>query len=416
MSILQSTSLFSQLLICAIGAHGPVPVPEASALALRYYQSGNWWWILNTSFGLLIPALFLFTGFSARLRTLATRIGRKWFLVIAVYYILYWFINFLLDLPRYYLQDFVREHAYGLSNQTLGKWAIDGAMGLVTDLVMGTLLLWIPYLLLKKSPRRWWIYTCALIVPLLFAFFMIAPIWLMPLFNRSGPIQDKALEGKIIALAARAGIEDIQVSQLETSVDSNRINATVAGFGRTKRILVTDTMLAKLNQDEVLFGVGHEMGHYVLGHSWKTILFLALLAAATLYAAKRVAEVLLSRFKHRFGFDQLSDIASLPLLILLINLFSLVVTPAFMSYSRHIEHEADRFGLELTHLNLAAATGFVKEQQESLRNPRPGAIYVLFRVNHPPLAERIDFCNDYKPWETGAHLRYEAHFKSDKAK
>ncbi|HZI93765.1 MAG TPA: M48 family metallopeptidase [Patescibacteria group bacterium] len=392
-------------------AREPVAVPAATDQAMRYYNSDNLLWFFSTLWGLAIPALFLFTGFSAKLRTWAAGAGRSWFATVAIYFIAFSILGFLIDLPLSFYQDYVREHAYGLSNQTLGKWGSDGLLNLLVNTVLGSLFLWVPYLLLARSPRRWWIYTSALAVPFLFLVIMIAPVWIVPLFNHTGPMKDKQLEAEIQALAHRAGIDGSRLLEIETSVDSRRLNAAVVGFGQTKRIMITDTMLGRMNSDEVLYAVGHEMGHYVLGHVPRTVLFISLLVAVTLGLASRICGFMLTRFGGRFGFNRLSDIASLPLLILVAQLLWLGVAPAFMAYSRAQEHEADRFGLEITRNNHAAATAFVKLQQDNLRNPRPGTLYKLWRAHHPPLGERIDFVNSYAPWEQGQPGLYDGLFE-----
>jgi len=152
--------------------------------------------------------------------------------------------------------------------------------------------------------------------------------------------------------------------------------------------------------------MGHEMGHYVLGHVWKLIGFLSLLIIATLYLVYRTAQGLISRFHERFGFDSLADIASYPLLTLLFSLFFLVIQPAFLAFNRSSEREADRFGLEITRDNRHAATAFVKLQEDNLAIPRPHWQVELWRGSHPSLGDRIDFCNEYRPWEKGQSLRY----------
>jgi STE24 endopeptidase len=390
---------------------GPVAVPEMSDKAARYYRSGNVLWFVNQFWGLLIPALFLFTGFSAKIRDWAQQLGRKWFFVIGLYFVIFTVINFIIDLPLSYYQGFVRQHAYDLSNQTFGKWFGDSLKELMVGLIMGVLFLWVPYLLLKKSPKRWWLYVSILAVPFLFFMMLISPVWIDPLFNKFGPMNDKALEAQILALAEQAGIEGSRVYEVNKSVDTKAVNAYVTGFMNTKRIVLWDTIIAKLEDKELLFVMGHEMGHYVLGHVIKGILFFAVLILLTLYVAYRVSGALINKFKDRWGFDQLSDIASLPLIILLVSVFSLLITPIALTFTRYQEHEADRFGLEITQTNHAAATAFVKLQQENLGNPRPGLLYKLWRSSHPTLGDRIDFCNEYRPWESGEKLKYEKLFK-----
>jgi hypothetical protein len=182
---------------------------------------------------------------------------------------------------------------------------------------------------LSKSPRRWWLYTGLLAIPFIVLAVLVQPIWIDPLFNKFGPMKDKALEADILAL----------------------------------------------------------------------------------YAVHRTSGWLIARYRHRFGFSELADVASMPLIIVLFSLASLVVTPVALAMQRHFEHEADRFGLEITRDNYSAATAFVTLQQENLGVPRPGPLYVWWRASHPTLGDRIDFSNDYRPWETNQPLVYESYFK-----
>ena len=208
----------------------PVPVPEMSEKAAAYYSSGNILWFVDFFWGLLIPVLILFTGFSSRMRTWATKFGKKWFFVIGIYFVFFSVFMFIADLPLSYYEEFVRQHAYDLSNQTFGKWLGDSVKSLFVGVVIGFLFLWIPYLLLKKSPNRWWLYVGVLTVPFLFLSLLIGPIWIEPLFNDFGPMKDKALETKILALADRAGIEGSRVFEVNKSVDTKQLNAYVTGF------------------------------------------------------------------------------------------------------------------------------------------------------------------------------------------
>lgn len=390
---------------------GPVAVPEPGEQAVRYYRSGNVLWFVNTIWRLLVPAVILFTGVSARLRNAARRIGRKWILVIGVYFGLFIGIEFVISLPLAFYQEFLRQHAYGLSNQTFGKWFGDSAKSLLVVVAFGAVFLWVPYAVIKRSPRRWWLYTGFMVVPFLFFMMLVAPVWIDPLFNDFGEMKDKSLEAEIYALADRAGIGGGRVYEVNKSVDTKALNAYVTGFMNTKRIVLWDTIIARLAEKELLSVMAHEMGHYVLNHVIKGILFFSSLILVGLYGVHRVAGPMIGRFKERFGFSRLSDVASLPLLLLLLEAFSLVLIPGALAFSRHIEREADRFGLELVQTNRAAATAFVALQEENLGYPRPGMLYTLWRASHPSLADRIEFCNEYQPWEQGEPLRYGRFFR-----
>jgi Zn-dependent protease with chaperone function len=312
----------------------------------------------------------------------------------------------LATVPLDFYQSFVREHAYGLSNQTLGKWLGDSVKALVLSSLVAPLGALFLYWLVRRSPRHWWLWSTAAALPLLAFIYLVVPIWISPLFNKYGPLDDKTLEASILAEARRAGIEGSRVFQVNKSVDTKAISAYVTGFGASKRIVLYDTIIEKLTPEEIRFVVAHEMGHFVLRHVLLGLMGSWLLLGISLYTIARVADRLLTRYGTRFGFDRLDDPASLPLFLLVSSVVSLAATPLLLAGSRHLEHEADRFGLELTRSNHAAATAFVKLQQENLGIPRPELFYTIFRGSHPSLADRIEFANTYHPWTTGAPLVY----------
>jgi Zn-dependent protease with chaperone function len=265
-----------------VAAGDRVPVPEPSEKAMRYYRTGTVLWWVRTLVSFIVPGLFLFTGFSARIRDVATRLGRKWFFILAIFVVLYTLADYLINLPLSYYSGFVRQHAYDLSNQTFGKWIGDSLKALGVGIIGSILFIWIPYLLVERSPRRWWLYTGLAIVPFIVVTLLIAPIWIDPLFNDFGPMRDKALEARILATAERAGIEGSRVYEVDKSVDTNAVNAYVTGFGDTKRIVLWDTIIAKLEPDQLVFVMGHEMGHYAMRHVVKGIAFYSVLVLMAL--------------------------------------------------------------------------------------------------------------------------------------
>ena len=390
-----------------------VPIPEPTELAIRYHRTGNVLWVLNVVVGFALPAAILWFGWSARMRDLARLIGRGWAGTLLIYAVLFILLTSLLTLPLDFYQGYVREHAYGLSSQTLGKWASDAATSLAIGLIAGPPLAIVPYLLLRKSPRRWWLGAGLAALPILIIVYIVVPVWILPLYNRYAPLSDKTLETRILSQAARAGIAGGRVYEVEKSVDTRAVGAFVAGFGPSKRIVLYDTLLEKLTPDEILFVVGHEMGHYVLRHIVLLLVLNCVLTVASLWVVHRTAGALIARYRGRFGFDRLDDPASAPLLLLLASAAAFVAQPFALAGSRHLEHEADRFGLELTRDSRSAATAFVKLQAENLMVPRPALIYEVWRASHPSLADRITFCNEYRPWTTGAPLRYGDRFAAD---
>jgi len=388
-----------------------VAIPEPSDKAMSYYYTQNVLWAIGIVWGLFVPALFLFTGWSARIRNVAQRVSSKWAVMLIVYLAIYSAITYAIGLPLAYYGEFVVEHQFGLSNQTLAKWITDAVIGLCVGIVISYVILLGIYRLLKRSPQRWWFYMGLLSIPFVCLLIFVAPIWIDPLFNKFGPMKDRALEARILALADKAGIEGGRVFEVEKSVDTKKVGAYVGGFMDTKRIVLWDTLIRRMDEPEVLFVMGHEMGHYVLGHVWKSIGVICALIMLALYAAHRLSSGMIARYKARFGFDRLDDIASWPLVTLVVTVVFLIVAPFFNAYFRYNEHEADRFGLEITRNNDAAAMAFVKLQSDNLGNPRPNHFLHLLRGDHPTLAERIEFSNTYRPWEKGEPLKYQEYFR-----
>jgi STE24 endopeptidase len=388
----------------------PVAVPEPSPKAISFYHSTILLIAVIILWSVLIPVGFLFTGFSPKLRSWAERLGRRWYFSYAIYCTAFSLIYFVLLLPLAFYGGFIRPHHYDLSNQSLARWLYCSVQTAAIVLVGGLAVGWVPFFVIKKSPRRWWFYL-GLLTPIYLCFTLwIQPVLIDPLFHQFTPLQDKALEAKILADATRAGIQGSRVYQANTSVDSKVENAYVTGLLGTRRIVFYDTILQNMNQDELLFVMGHEMGHYVLWHVAKGIAFESMLILASLYVACLLAGPVIGRFKNIWGFATPSDFAAMPLGVLAFWLFCFVDEPFDMAFSRHLEHEADRFGLELTHENHAAATSFVKFMRVDLGVPRPSAIFRIWFGSHPCIADRIEFCNTYHPWETRQPSKYEKYF------
>jgi len=389
----------------------PVPVPAASPRAIEYYRSGLWVWAGVKAWRLFVPVVILFTGISRRIRDLAQQVGRSWSGTIAAYAVIYLLIMFTIDLPLDYYIGYVRPHAYDLSEQSVSRWFEQLLKTRAVMTVAAVTCLWLPYLLLARAAKRWWLYVAAMTFPISVFITLILPVWIDPLYNTFAPLKAKHLEARILELADRAGIEGGRVFEVDKSRDTKTVNAYVTGLFGTKRIVLWDTLLAQRTEKEVLAVMGHEMGHYVLNHVLLGVFLATCGAVGVLFMVDRLGRLVIGRFHVRFGFDRLSDVASVPLFIFLLSLLNLVGSPLHLAISRAMEHEADRFALEITRANHSAGSAFARIQRENLGNPRPGGLSVLFRSSHPPLGERIDFCNSYHPWTNGIPGRYERLFR-----
>lgn len=390
----------------------PVEIPPMSEEAARFYYSGNWLWIVQQIFPMIVFAVLLFSGFSVTMRKWATKWSSRRWAQILMYFFMFWVVLFVVSLPLSYYVEFVRPHAYGLSSQSFGKWMGDALLSTGISLVVGGLITLVIYTLIKKSPKRWWIYSTLLTLPFIIFAILVTPLWVEPLFNKFGPMKDKKLEAQILHLANCAGIEGSKVYEVDKSEDTHMLNAYVTGFGHTKRIVLWDTIIAKLTPRELLFVMGHEMGHFVLHHIEKDIIF-QFAMSFLLFLFLSYGTFLVKKHKKRLRLHSLSDIASLPLLLLMASIFFFLIAPLSLVFSRHLEHEADGFGLEITRDNRAAASAFVKLQQENLANPYPGSWFVFWRASHPPLGKRIEYCNTYAPWKEGEQLKFQEYIKEE---
>jgi Zn-dependent protease with chaperone function len=272
-------------------------------------------------------------------------------------------------------------------------------VSLAARIVVAALFLWIPYALVRRSPRRWWLYGAAALVPVAFLVLMALPVWVAPLTASYRPLQDKALSAEIAVLAARCGVRDIPV--LIGGGDD-----TVVGLGPTKRIFLDADIFKNETPHQIRFTVGHELKHYVMGDNYKAIAIIAVLLLAVFWLTDRLGRAAIRRFHARFGFSELSDPASLPLVMLILTAVWLCVLPGFNLYARHIEHEADRFGLELTHENDGLAqneAGYIARDHDA---PDWDRFFLIFRATHPSDGDRIRFANSYRPWDEGKPLVY----------
>jgi Zn-dependent protease with chaperone function len=385
-----------------------VAVPEPTPRAVEFHRTGLWLWGVGRVWSLLVPTLIVATGLSARIQKLARRWSRWWIGEIWIYLAIFLGLMFLIHLPWRFYMGYVRQHAYGLSVQGPGAWLGDGLKGLLVELVGGCLFAWVPYRLMRVSPRRWWLYTGVLLLPFSAFSVYVTPIWVDPLFHHFGPMHDRALEARIATLARRAGIDDGKIFEVDQSKETTTVNAYVTGLLGTKRIVLWDTLLARLEPDEVLAVMGHEMGHYALDHVSRGLLAGSAGMLLGLFIIHRLGNALIARFHRRFGFDRLGDVASAPLILVLLYAQMFIAAPVVNAFGREMEHEADRFALEVTHDNHAAASAFLKLQASNLSIPYPDPFSRIWRSTHPSIGERIEFANDYRPWETGQPSRYEA--------
>jgi len=304
---------------------------------------------------------------------------------------------------------------YGLSVQSWRSWFGDEAVGFLVGTGISLLALWGITNLILKHPRSWWFRTWLLAIPFVIFIVFIAPIAIDPLFNKFEPLEksNPQLVEAIEKVTRRGGLEipRDRMFLMKASEKVTTLNAYVTGFGPSKRVVVWDTTIQKAGTPETLYIYGHEMGHYVLNHVRIGLglgiagLFFGLLV---LYLAAHWA---FPRFRERWRMRGLEDWAAVPMLLLLIALMDIVSQPVGSTISRQLEHNADVYGLEVTHgINPnpqeAAAHAFQVLGELSLSYPNPSRFEVFWYYDHPPIADRVRFAHNYDPWSKGEEPKY----------
>lgn len=369
-----------------------VDYPELKDEVYSYRKDSLKVWALRLFLSFSIPLLFLTSKLSQRI-SLTIGQGRSLFVSGLLYGVIFFGIVFLINLPLNYYASFHLAHKYGLSNQTLLRWLELNLKGfLVNDVVM-SLFLWIPYLLIQNSPRTWWLQLGVIAIPVIIFMVFISPFVIDPIFNKYTSIEDEKLGQEIEVLLTKAGIDDAEIFKVDKSRDTKLMNAYMTGIFKSKRIVLWDTTINNLTQDEVLSITAHEIGHYVKGHIWQNILFSSLGTILILYLVYLLSGWILDYSRGAFGFKNLFNYASLPLLILSLNLINFFASPISNYVSRSMEIQADRYEISLTGDRDSASSAMEKLYDTSLGLPRPSTIYKIMYHTHPPLDERVEFYN-----------------------
>lgn len=351
-------------------------------------------------YGAAVLLLLLATGISRRLRDIAARIARWPLMGAALYFALFAVTTTVLSFPLDYYAGFIVPHQFDLTSQSFGGWLTDAAKGLGVGIALGAPVAALALFAIRRF-RRWWLVLWLGSVPLILIGIVIWPLFVDPLFNQFVPLRDPVLRGRLLEEAGRAGIAGSRVYQVDKSKQTKEMNAYVTGLGPSKRIVLWDTLLSKMSHDEILAVMGHEMGHYVLHHLWKGFAFSLAVSFAVFLIGQRIAERGIVRFGPRWGFSSAADPAALPWLLLVLSLITFLLSPVISGFSRWEEHQADQFGLELTHLNEPSARAFIKFAEDSKQDPYPSRFIEWWIYSHPPLGRRVEFALQYRPWESG---------------
>jgi STE24 endopeptidase len=359
------------------------------AKAKRYSRTKLAVLLLSTLWSVARLAWFASDRRAARLKASIARGVPDGRLTAPAFFTVTMAFSWVSSLPVAYVAGYQVERRFGLTKQSTSGWLGDQAKALLLGLLLQTPLLTAAYAVMRRRPRDWWLIIAGASVPLTVALSNLAPVLVMPLFNRFQPLRDEALAARVRELAARSGVRISDVYEMDMSRQSEKPNAMFTGLGNTKRIVLGDTLLAGFSPDEVEAVVAHELGHQVHGDIWRLIGFGAAAGFGIAWLLSQIAPAVVRRTRERTGVSEVADEASLPQLTLLMTAMGLVLMPVQAAFSRAMERRADRFAVALTRNGDAYSRAMEGLAAQSLADPDPPRPVVVMLYSHPPIVERI---------------------------
>jgi STE24 endopeptidase len=369
--------------------------PEKQIQAKQYARISRRLWLVEMLFGAAYALAWLFFGWSIFLRewlhrlitvNLSPAADSDW-LLIALYIAIFGGIYSVINLPLSYYSGFVLPHRFDQSNQSFKDWVADQLKGLAIGAPLGLLLLELLYLALRLTGAAWWLWAAGGLLLFNVLLSNLAPVLIMPLFNKYVPLGDehKELEERLLNLAKRADTKVKGVFKFDMSKRTKAANAALTGLGNTRRIILGDTLINEFTVDEIETVLAHELGHHV----HKDIPFLILSGTLLTTLGLFISSLALDYTVGVFSFTSVADIAAFPALSLVLGAYGVLTQPLSNALSRWRENMADDYALQSTGKNEAFASAFTRLANQNLGEIAPEAWVVFMFYSHPPLGERI---------------------------
>ena len=360
---------------------------NATARSDAYFEGGYWLILWDFLYGVVIAVVLLNLRWSAAMRNFAERLTRFKPLQTLIYWTEYLILTSILGFPLAVYEGYIRERQYGLATQTLGPWMMDQFKGLLVGIVLGGIITVLLFGIVRRLLGTWHIWGA--IVAFIFMVFavVISPIFIFPLFNKITRLDDPKVTQPILSMARANGISVNDVYQIDASRQTTRMSANVSGFGKTMRITLNDNLLRRGSPEEIQSVMGHEMGHYVLHHIQKDLLFFLVVIVVFFALLRWALDWSLQRWGEKWQIRGIGDTAVLPLALLIVSIFGFVLTPFFNTHIRTNEHEADMYGLNASRQPDGFAQAAIHLGE--YRKMSPGPFEEWFFYDHPSGHNRI---------------------------
>jgi STE24 endopeptidase len=366
----------------------------ARANSDAYFEGGYWLTLWGAAVAVLVDWLLLRFRIAHALRAFGERVSRRKWLVTGITAAGYLLLSAIIAAPWSIYTGFFRERQYGLMNQSFGGWLGEQAIALGLSLVIGSLVIVAIYAVIRRAPRAWWLWATGVVGVFMLGAMVVAPVYISPLFNTYTEMKAGPLRDRIEAVAAKYDIPAQHIYVFDASKQTKRISANVSGLGPTIRISLNDNLLNRTSESEILAVMGHEMGHYVLGHVWFDSIGLVLIFGFGFFLVARIAPRLIARHGTRWGVRDVADPASLPVLSALLAVYMLVATPVTNTLIRTAESQADAFGLDAAQEPDGFAMAAMRLSE--YRKIEPGPIEEALFFDHPSGETRVRMSMQWK--------------------
>lgn len=360
--------------------------------ATRYHRLGRRASVLSTVWTLTLLLGLMVTGASVNLREWAANVAAAVFganesytLILVLYVLVLSVIVDIAILPLSFYKGFVLERRYGLATQTMGHWVKDYLKAIMIGLLFAEVSATFVYFTLRRWPDRWWLISGLGYSLITVALVNLAPVLLLPLFFRFKPLDKPALRDRLTSLAAKAHTKVMGVYEWTLSDRTKKANAALAGMGNTRRIILSDTLLAEYSDDEIEVILAHELAHHVHRDIWNAVMVDMVLTFAGFYIAHRALNVIVPAF----GLQGREDPAGIPMLLMAAGALALALKPLLNAQSRRHERRADAYALQMTKNPSAFISAMRRLGQQNLAEENPSRLVQTFFYTHPPIKERI---------------------------
>ena len=342
---------------------------------------------MAVAFVFLLGYQIFLSGF---FKELAFNVNGNFYIAVCIYAFFFYLIRYVANFPTSFYGSYILEHKFSLSNQNLKDWIKDELKSKAISVMIFLLLVSVFYLLLMRSGRFWWVYLAFVWLFFTIVFTRIMPTLIIPLFYKYKPIENDSLKNRIREIAAKSAIKLMDIFQIDFSRKTKKANAAVVGIGKSRRVLLTDTLLANFSEDEIISVCAHEFAHHKFYHMLKMIMFSGVLTATGFY----ILDLLINRIAVSLHASSIHDIYIFPSFLLVLSIFGLIVTPFQNAYSRILEKQADNFAIDVTGSAKSFKSVMERLAELNLADTEPPKLIKYLFYDHPPISERIKMADE----------------------